>query len=349
MIATVALGTLCVILAYLAGRGIVPWGLKAAFGLIFLFLALRYQFGNDYPTYLDMFNNQSDLTLTIEPAWTLLNWVFRPVGFFSLVAVLALFNSFVYYRFVREYVPASLYWLAVFIYVFNPDFMLIQASAMRQTVAIVLFMLAIDFLYKRQPVRYFLCVGLAAAFHFSALILLPVYLVNVRDWRLDKLKALVCISVYASLFLFGGALAPYVSVFVGAYFEKYAIYQDAGVVKSGLGFFYLTAMFLVTLSLEKAQTKQGALVFHIAIISFLLLPLTLIVELSARLGMYFAIATIAVYPLVFRHMKNAVGRMVYISLLIAFISFKFVTFFGSETWKDSFGTYHTILSAGEWN
>jgi hypothetical protein len=349
MIATIVLGVFCVMLAYLAGRRIVPWGLKAAFALIFLFLALRYQFGNDYATYLDLFNAQSDLVLTIEPAWTVLSWLFRPLGFFAMVAALALFNSLVYYHFIKEYVPERLYWLAVFIYVFNPDFMLIQASMMRQTVAILLFVLAIDFLYKKQAVRYFLCIGLATLFHFSALILAPMYLLALFDWRVDKLKAVLFVSIYISLFAFGGSLLPYVSQIVGAYFEKYAIYQDAGVVRSGLGFFYLTAMFLLTLSLDKDQNKRAATVFHIAIISFLLLPMTLLIDLTARLVMYFAIATIAVYPLIFRDLKNAIARTIYVSLLLAFISFKFATFFSSDIWKEYFGTYHTVLSAGQWN
>lgn len=128
-----------------------------------------------------------------------------------------------------------------------------------------------------------------------------------------------------------------------------AVYQDAGVVRSGLGFVYLSAMFALTMSIEKIQDRETALVFHIAIIAFLLMLLTLLIELTARVRMYFTPATIVVYPLILKNLKSPVSKTVFTSLLLAFVSYKFVTFFSSDTWRDYFGTYHTIFSAEQWN
>lgn len=51
MIVTTLLGIITVILAYLAKYKNVQLGLKTSFILILIFLALRYNFGNDYKKY----------------------------------------------------------------------------------------------------------------------------------------------------------------------------------------------------------------------------------------------------------------------------------------------------------
>jgi len=356
MIATLILGLFCVLFANLAKYKNAQWGLKLSFTLIFLFLALRYNFGNDYETYLNIFIEISQYeqltsfgnTYQFEAGWVWLNWLFRPFGFFAMTAVLALFNCVVYYRFIKKYVPARYYWLAVFIYIFYPDFMLIHSSAMRQSVAIALFVFSLDYLYKKDAIRYFLCVGLASLFHLSALILFPIYLLGLFNWKINKTITVILVSIFASLFLFCEPLSPYLKEFVGNYFEKYTIYQNPGIFNTGLGFLYFSAMLIVTLYYARLQNKETALIFKIAIISFMLMPLNLIVELFGRVGMYFAPATIATYPIIFMNLKRPLGKFVYLTLLLVFITYKFFQFFYSDLWKDDFGTYQTIFSAAQW-
>ena len=67
-------------------------GLKAAFVIIFIFLALRYDYGNDYIGYMNAFNalgsnfaHRSTYMLW-EPGWLLLNAFFQPFGFFKVAA-----------------------------------------------------------------------------------------------------------------------------------------------------------------------------------------------------------------------------------------------------------------------
>jgi EpsG family len=356
MIATIILGIFSVLFAYLAKYKNTRWGLKVSFTLIFLFLALRYNVGNDYETYLNAFidisqYNQIDFfdnTQQFESGWMLLNWLFRSLGFFAMTAVLALFNCVVYYRFIKKYVPVRYYWLAIFLYIFYPEFMLIHSSAMRQSIAIMLFVFSLDYLYKKDAIRYFLCIGLASLFHFSALILLPVYLLGLFNWKIYKVYGVIFVSIFVSLFLFSESLSPYLKQFISNYFEKYAIYQDAGVVNTGLGFLYFSALFILILYFERLQNKEIALVFKIAIISFMLMPLTLIVELTARVRMYFAPATIIAYPIVLMNLKRPISKTIFLTLLLIFTAFQFFRFFYSDTWKDTFLTYQTIFSAPQW-
>jgi hypothetical protein len=80
----------------------------------------------------------------------------------------------------------------------------------------------------------------------------------------------------------------------------------------------------------------------------MLAPLTLIINLLGRVGMYFMPATIAVYPIVLMYLKSPAKKIIYITILLTFVVIKFYQFFYSDIWKDSFGVYQTIFSAGQW-
>lgn len=356
MIATIILGILSVLFAYLAKHKNTQWGLKVSFTLIFLFLALRYNFGNDYKTYLNMFikisqynqSNLFNLLLAIEPGWIYLNWLFRTLGFFAMTAVLALFSCAIYYRFITKHVPVRYYWFAVFLYIFYPGFMITHSSAMRQSIAIMLFVFSLDYLYKKSAIRYFLCIGLASLFHFSALILVPAYLLVFLNRKIRVLYGGIFVSIYVSIFLFGRSLSPYIKLLIHNFFEKYEFYQDPGVINTGLSLLYYSILFILVLYFESNQNREIALIFKIAIVSFLIIPLPLIIEMAGRLGMYFAPATIVVYPIIVMNIEKPISKTIFISMLLVVTIYQFFQFFYSETYQSYFGIYQTIFSSPQW-
>jgi len=351
MIATLILGLLAVFFAYLARYDSTRWGLKLSFLLIFLFLALRYNFGNDYKFYLHFFNkiNQAEhfdyfhTTERVELGWIFINRIFQSVGFFIMTAVLALFNSVIYYRFINKYVPVNYYWLAVFLYIFSTGFMLIHASAMRQSVAIALFIFSIDYLLKKDLIRYFLCIGLASLFHGSAIILLSVFLLGFLNWRINKIATIIVILIVLSLFLFKDSLSPYLDQFISLYFDKYKKYEGTTVLGSGIGFIFSFVLFLLMLFYDKYQDRETGLVFKLAIISFMFVPLSFYIHMIARVGMYFAPATIIVYPVILADIKKPVYKITLLILILSFTLYTFFLFFNSEPWREYYRTYQTFL------
>lgn len=160
MIETIVIGLICVCLAYLGRYRRLSWGFGAAMTILFVFLAIRYEWGNDYRQYIDKFIvynsidefNYSDPNERWEVGWIFLYRIFKPFGFFSLVIVLTAFEISVYYWFIKKYIPKEWYWFAVFIYVFNPNFMLTQSSMMRQTLAMCIVLLSIPYIYKKKVI-----------------------------------------------------------------------------------------------------------------------------------------------------------------------------------------------------
>lgn len=353
MIATIIMGISAILFAYLSQYKHFENGLKISFSIICLFLALRYNFGNDYAAYLNRFieiNNYTnfdffDKTIHVEPGWIILCRIFEPFGFFAMIATLALVNCIVYYRFIKKYVAVENYWLAVFLYLFNPAFMLTHASAMRQSLAIAIFIFSLDYLYNKDLIRYFLCIGTAWFFHTSAAILFPIFLIGFFNWNINKAGIAVFISIFLSLFIFSQSIMPYMNQLISMYFDQYEIYENAGFVSSGVGVLMISSFFILLLHFERFQTKQVALVFKVAVIGFIFIPLSLLIQILGRMGMYFEIVTIIVYPVVYASFKRVELRKVFVSSLVFLTIFSFVQFFQNPTYRDAFSTYKTIFSA----
>lgn len=329
-------------------------GLKASFVLIFFFLALRYDFGNDYQAYLEIFDNTSqvqqfDLNYFLlsfhEPGWLVLNWMFRHLGFFPMLATLALLNCCVYYDFISKHVPEKYFWMAIFLYTFYPGFMLIHASAMRQSVAIMLFVFSIKFLFTRNAVKFIFIIGLASLFHFTALILAPLYLIVLPNRRFGLASGSACLFAFGSLFIFGSHLSPLVKFLISNVSDKYVAYQDPGIASSGLGFIYYGFLLITTLFYDKFQTGQVSLIFKIAVVGFLFVPLPLIIDMTGRLLMYFTPATIIVFPAIIRSIKTPIPKFIFSTFIVVVTLFQFFQFFHSETYRDGYGIYKTIFAA----
>jgi transmembrane protein EpsG len=357
MLTTSIVGAVAVLLAALARFKGSRWGLGAAFGVICLFLALRYDFGNDYGVYESTFSEiaacaqPSDFAnpIQLEQGWVYLNWLFRPLGFFGMTAVIAVALTLVYYKLIALYVPRNLYWFAVFLYVFSPSFMLVQSTAMRQSLAIMFFVVSTHFILRRSIWRYTLCIALASAFHFTAIVLWPVYFLGSPRLRLGAAARMSMIGVFVSLVFLGDTIGPLARELIGSYFPRYDVYQDAGATRTGLGFLFMGAMLAVLLLFEARQHGGRALQFRIAAVGLMLAPISLVIEMLSRLGLYMLPATMVAYPLVVKSLREPMARGAFVSAVSAYTVYLFVQFFYSVTYEPYFGHYHTILSAAQWH
>jgi transmembrane protein EpsG len=349
----ILLTVFAVFFAFLNSYKEFEYGLKISFLLIFLFLAFRYNYGNDYMGYYQDFLdvnhyskiNYHDIAFHYEPGWLFLCRIFAPIGFFAMVMFLSLINSVVYYRFISTYVPKKYYWLAVFIYICDPGFMLIQASAMRQSLAICLFIVAIPYIFKKDFLRYSACILLGYLFHSSALILWPLYFLGFVNWRINKNASILIFLLFVSLFLFGKYLLPFLDQFILKNFERYEGYHASAVIGTGIGLIYSSILFIVVLYFARFQVQETALIFKIAIFSFMFIPLSFLIQIVGRIGMYFEPATLIAYPLVLKHIKKEYLKVIFLASFLGFTGYIFFQFFHSDLWSEAFGTYHTIFTA----
>lgn len=147
------------------------------FALIF---GCRYNVGVDYPTYLNSYLHGGDreyeflfqfITDTLS-----INSVHYAIYFFlwAFIEVFLLFYSFRKQRFLFPYMA--------FILIFGFYFMSMM-NVIRQQIAACIFLFSLQYIERKQALKYYVCVLLAMGFHKSAILLLPVY--PLFRWRKD--------------------------------------------------------------------------------------------------------------------------------------------------------------------
>ncbi len=333
-------------------------GLKFSFLIIFLFLALRFDFGNDYRPYLLMFNDISgDKTFSpslyrIEIGWYTLNYAFRTIGFFAMTILLAAFSCTIVYRFIKKYVSKQYYWIAVFVYVFHPSQMLILSSAMRQAVAVSLFIVSIDFLIQRSYIKYIIIIFISTLFHESAYILFGVILLPLIHWKISVTKIALIFSLFVMSLFFAQNVYNYIDVFTENYFNNYIFYVEDSNTKYdfnlGLGFVLNMLIYLIIFYFIRGDKNFTYNIFYkLSVLSFLLIPFGLAVQLTSRLNFYFIPSLMIVLPIAISRIKNPF-RSVLIVVVVLFYLYNINVFFTSDVYKLAFGTYKTIFSSQVW-
>jgi transmembrane protein EpsG len=325
---------------------------------IFCFLALRYDYGNDYDAYLKLFyeiNSYSSFSLSNfkikgnEFAWVYINHLFEPYGFFAMQIFIAGFSCFVLYRFIKKYVEPKYYWWAIFIYTFQPYHMIVLSSAMRQAVAVSLFLISIDFLIAKKPFHFIGIVLLGTLFHSTAYFLLPLVLLSYFNFQINIKNIILILTIFIGLFFFLGDFFKQAEIFISNYFEnEYTAYMELEEQETtiGIGFilnFIINIILLFYLQDQKSTWKR--IISNVFVISFLLIPLSFSIPIITRLNFYLTPLLIVVYPIVFENIIVKKNRYIFMLLISVFTIYQFIYFFYSETWAKHFFEYKTIFSS----
>lgn len=357
MIATLIFNLIAVFLAWLESNKSFKHGLVFSIITVFIFLALRFDFGNDYMAYLDIYNEINEVKIFDpdtfsfkgnEIGWLYLNRFFGSLGFFIMIAFLAAFTCFVVYRFIKKYVPPKYYWFAVFIFIFEPYSMLVLSSAMRQLVAVSIFLLAIDFIIQKKIIMYLLLILVASLFHTSALFLSPFILLAFINWRIRIIHIVVVIIIFLIPVIYVSEIVNYIDIITSLYFDIYSGHMQKSEIAMTLGIGFAINMFvylIVVLIAQKETDYSNNIFIKITIISILMIPLSLGVQLISRINYYLLPVMMVVFPIVFIKIRQSLIRLTFTSIIILFTLYKFYIFFGSEVWKDDFGIYKTIFTA----
>jgi len=147
------------------------------------------------------------------------------------------------------------------------------------------------------------------------------------------------------MLMFGNTFLPNINNFIEIYFKKYEVYQGGAEIGTGLGLIFNSFLFALILYYERSQVATVSLLFKIAILSYFIIPISLLIMMIGRVGMYLLPATIAVFPIIFSNMKKSILKDATLALVIFITIYSFFGFFQSDIWRVPFGTYQTIFSA----
>jgi len=312
-----------------------------AFWILFLFLALRYDFGNDYQSYHLIHSSFNAGLMT----WGYDDVLFRNLNlwisnFYFFIAIISLFYIIVIKFLIKCNLNVNLYWFSIFLLLINPYLFLMHLSALRQTLAICFFILAIHFAIKKKIWMYLFFIVIAIGFHGTAIILLPTYFVlneskvN-KGWRIGLIIGLI-VMLISPFFLnvISELLIHFPSHFT-SYFEQGLQNSLRATLLSSAYFFFV---FMNINKLQGSEIVYGKLY----LIATIILVLGFNLSMISRIGMYFDIFAIIAIPQILSRIQNKLEKKIWIFILIFIYILRYYSFFMNPMWE-SFIHYRTIF------
>lgn len=364
MIFYVILVVLSVLLTGLQQIGVGKDGLKLSFILVFLFLALRYDFGNDYMGYfqgylsLESLNDDDFYFKGNEFGWLYLNFIFKSlfgdVGFHLMLACTAAFTCYTLYRFTIKYIPPNYYTFGMALFLLEPNNILVLSSAMRQSIAVGIFLLSFSYLLQRRYLYYTLGILLASLFHSSAIVFVVLILLNVVNWKIYLPYVVVGILLLFGLINNLSEIFNQINIFLESQESAYAVYtsQDFQEQKLGLGFLVIVFFHFGILVINRRDTGIAKNTMNKMIIIMLLLTiLALSLQIATRLGFYVFPIVVAAFCFALARLKS-VGSGAFAPIvrpaaifIMAFFAYQNYEFWQSEVYSLYFMEYKTLFNS----
>lgn len=328
-----------------------------SFAFMFLFSALRYDFGADYSSYLDDYKEVRqfgfDAHYEFEIIFGRYLACFPTYTAFIATTSLLWFTSLYYLS--KKSIGFNYYWLFLFYIFFTEECVVDAWVAMRSALVMVVFILAVHFLTSNK--RLFAAVLLVSCFfiHSSSLVFLPLILLGEKSKKLFVspifLGSIIALSIYTA---FSGKAEFYLwlSAFISDNAEdltKYTAYLDN--MTFGGGYIIRTLLFraLVIIpfvylyyGLKKEKEKGYNIYYQIGLIACGL-TLTLGSGMISRFLMvmnpFFIISLI-------RTIKYNKREFSYIAIFcVLFVSLYSFSHILDADYNVTFKTYKTIFSA----
>lgn len=358
-------GVIAIFCAVFQSFGIWKYGLACGFMITTTLLAIHYDFGNDYWSYYDWFEESlytplpntiaTFLELSRDPGWDLLNIIFGRIfgenGFFIMVSILSIIECICYYTFIKKCVPTSWYWFAMTLYILNNHFFILTFSMMRQSLVMALLLLCFMWIQDKKIIRSFIIILLLSTIHNSVLLCLPLVFLPLFPFNNQKIWAIVLLTLLFIFIIASSILEPILSRFAdlsedfNRYIETYT--DDDNNMTFGLGYILrLLPFFYLLYGLYTNQfSKEYISILIIWSLSIILIPFGTIIPMFGRLLFYFELAGLAALPKIINIAKTIPVKCVLaLSILLLIVIALYESFYKpNSVYYDYYLNFYTIF------
>lgn len=269
--------------------------LAGIFLMLFLLSALRFETGNDYVRYEEIFRRiWGGWVVPTEPGFNVfikgLQYVFGETNYIVFFAIFAFFTVLFMLRalyVLSENFAFSFFLFMCFGYYFN------SMNTMRYYLAVAVAMWAISFIHRKKYGKFVLAILVAALFHKSVLLVIPIYLLANVTW---KLWSVILISAFGVS-----------GLFLGKYYLKlililYPSYNNTEYLEGGTSYANIlrcalvVGMCLLFWKNSWRENKQYRMYFRLNVGALLLYLCGSFIPEVSRIGTYMTITQVFLIP-----------------------------------------------------
>jgi hypothetical protein len=282
-----------------------------------------------------------------ELGWRLLCVCLGGFGFQCLIIAVQVLYSISFYKFIKDSIPQRYALFAIFIYIFNPDYMLIPLSMLREGVAICLSMLCLTYILKGKFTKSLVFAFIAFLFHRTAIILCLVYLFLLVEPYIRKNVNVIVAICFALLFPLATILVSNYSALLFGLdsFARYENYLDrTDGLSFGLGNIFEFVLYGLPAFVyyKYCRTNAERTVCQIYLLSYIIYPFATLTVLLQRLSIYLNIVSVSAIPLLSSKMSPSI-KTPYVGIYVIYTIYRFLGFFYSPIYGKYFIEYHTIF------
>ncbi len=269
---------------------------------------LRHYVGADYGGYLLQFRDVVSSNISIASYLKTYDLINDPIGLFLVQKFAAIFNSsFLFFAITSalNYVPVVIYlcrdWddsengsklLAYSLFTYLFSFYPFGFAAIKQGIAMSFCLLSLSYVYNRKFVKFIICILVAASFHSSALVFIPIYFLCSKTGIVTPWKKIAVISV--------AFIAIYeIDFIIQSVGGRYLTYLDSEVKGRNLIFWmylFWCVIFLVFRKQLIASNHKNDLLIILFVIGTIFQILGFTDAFSKRIGEYFLISQTILLP-----------------------------------------------------
>lgn len=249
------------------------WKLFFTFLPLFLFAAIRVDFGNDYSAYEFLFDEIHGISkfmynekLHGEIGYQYLCYIMP--SYRSILILNAFILCFALAVFIYINIPKKYLWLAILLIFLNAEKNIYgNLVGIRNGLVVTGFILGIGLIQNRKIILFGLLTALLSTFHTSALLFMPLaYLVG-RTTKITRTEVLIWIGVVVVLLVFSvSGLMNLIAPFISQYFDRYEYYLEdmeahRGILLTGASLVLIVLIFILYDKEKNILTgKQNSLI-----------------------------------------------------------------------------------------
>lgn len=330
--------------------------LPISFLIIGLYLAIRYNYGSDYFSYMNFFyaDIQQIQFGTGEFLFFNLMSLFDKYYIFIIFHTIVLMSTLFYI--VRKYINDKYYILFFFIFMCTAGMMFNMISALRSTLAACVLCWGFEFFYfkKKRILLFYLIVVIAAFFHTSSLafFIVPIFDFIYKKTNYKFLFLLLCVSLISSMF-YTNILFRFFTSTINI-FGDYSVYNDKSTTfGSNINGVILKSLYLFpSFFILKHLKNQKGVKYYVGMLSVLFLFISLIgLDFEGRFTSYLFIYVIIALSFTLSLENNKLNKIFCVTPIVIvtiyglyYMYFSMYLYRFSSYYEGNFLWYQTIFS-----
>lgn len=333
------------------------WKLFFTFLPLFLFAALRVDFGNDYHHYENFYYqfHQGNSFSYDNKAHAEIGYQFLSFIMPSYRCILVL-NAFILCLalavFIYRNIPQKYLWLAILLIFLNPEKNIYgNLVGIRNGFAVTGFILGTVFIQNRKIIPFALITALSASFHTASLLYMPLaYLVG-RNTKISRREIRIWIVVIAILLFFSvSGLIRLSSLLISRYFNRYEVYlvemeAHRGILLTGVSLVLTYLIFSLYNKEKKILTREQSSLIRLGL---LYVVSAFLGSLAMRASYFYDMFFIGTVIVLFDNFNRDIQGKMLVTLAVM-MSFYYFYLWSTSPWvagNPRYSVYTSII--GSW-